>query len=79
MASSVRISVRRVARCWASLPVWICTLAISRYQSQNSFQTKSYSALATLSRRNSAKPLATSASTFCSCEAIQRSGWLNCM
>jgi hypothetical protein len=23
------------------VPVWICTLAISRYQSQNSFQTKS--------------------------------------
>ncbi|MNV80099.1 hypothetical protein D3C71_1736810 [compost metagenome] len=41
MASSVRISVRRVARCCASVPVWICTLAISRYQSQNSFQTKS--------------------------------------
>ena len=38
-ASSTRISVRRVARFCASSPVWICTLAISRYQSQNSSQT----------------------------------------
>ena len=34
MASSTRISVRRVPRCCAASPVWICTLAISRYQSQ---------------------------------------------
>jgi hypothetical protein len=40
-ASSTRISVRRVARCCSALPVWICTLAISRYQSQYSSQTKS--------------------------------------
>ena len=37
--SSVRISVRRVARCCASPPFAICTLAISRYQSQYSFHT----------------------------------------
>ena len=33
--------INDVARCWAALPFWICTLAISRYQSQYSFQTKS--------------------------------------
>ena len=41
MVSKVRIKVRRVARFWASSPTWICTLAISKYQSQNSFHTKS--------------------------------------
>ena len=38
-ATSVRISVRRVARCCASVPCWICTFAISMYQSQYSSQT----------------------------------------
>jgi len=37
--SSTRISVRRVARCCASVPVWICTFAISMYQSQYSSHT----------------------------------------
>ena len=37
--SSTRISVRRVARCCAASPAWICTLAISRYQSQYSSHT----------------------------------------
>ncbi len=37
--SSTRISVRRVARCCAGVPLAICTLAISRYQSQYSSQT----------------------------------------
>ena len=40
-ASKVRIKVRRVARCCAGSPFWICTLAISRYQSQYSFHTNS--------------------------------------
>lgn len=39
--SSTRTRVRRVARCWASLPPWICTLASSTYQSQYSFQMNS--------------------------------------
>jgi len=38
--SSTRISVRRVARCCASVPFAICTLAISMYQSQYSSHTK---------------------------------------
>ena len=38
--SSVRIKVRRVARCSASVPLASCTLAISRYQSQYSSHTK---------------------------------------
>ena len=37
----VREGVRRVARCCAASPVWSCTLAISRYQSQYSFHTNS--------------------------------------
>jgi len=37
--SSVRISVRRVARCCGSVPDCSCTFAISRYQSQYSSQT----------------------------------------
>ena len=72
-ASSTRTSVRRVARWRAASPFWICTLAISRYQSQNSFQTKSYRAVATLSSRYSSKPLATAASVFCRRLTIQRS------
>ena len=38
--SSMRSRVRRVARCSDSLPDCSCTLAISRYQSQYSSQTK---------------------------------------
>ena len=33
--------VRRVARAWSGVPLCICTLASSRYQSQNSSQMNS--------------------------------------
>ncbi len=41
VASSTRISVRRVARCSASLPRASCALASSTYQSQYSSHTNS--------------------------------------
>ena len=52
-ASSTVTSVRRVPRFWASVAAsaWSTGLVSSRYQSQNSYQVNSYSAVAAKSKR----------------------------
>ena len=76
--SRVSIKVKRVPRFAAAPAASDCSTAFenSTYQSQNSCQVNSYSALATVSRRYSANPDSTRASIAASLARIHRSAKL---
>ncbi len=74
-ASSIVTSVRRVPRFCAAVASSLCStgLVSSRYQSQNSYQVNSYSAVAARSKRYSLSAVSTRDSVSAKRETIQRS------